>query len=555
MIKTTQPTTSLLVMLLGLFTSTWLFAKGDIEVEGELPLSITEAENLRYRAPDSSAQLLELYYAKAMESVDTLKAIQVLKALSGVYGHQAKYKDSYDRLWTALLLADHAELEIEKSAIYRAIGRYYGFYRREKKAIENLQISLRIAKSLLARKELDSMHLVENYRALCATYREMDKPRLAKIYLDSAMQFYSPELGMAQLCFIRFEQAIIRHKNGEYHQAIASFEELLPWFKTHKPSFLVLFYKFMGDTYHALNHLAESEKCYQLALDISRRYHSHVDFTPLVHQELSQLYYKQGDFQQAYEQLRITKELDATFFDSRSSNNLPLLEIQDAYRKEKETKRILLQEQHLAKLKQEEKVLFLQRIILIACIIFLLLFGMLAFKYIRNKHQTEKQVIQRKRKLEVQQTEELVELKNKELAAFALKLIEKEAFIKTLKNRLSKGNGGIQEHEVKQIVRSISHSNSEHWKEFEARFVSVNKSFYERLSQRFPVLTEGDKKLCALVKLNFSSKEMAKLLGISIASVHTTRYRLRKKLNLTRDINLTEFIAEVSSSPVRVQDQ
>ena len=73
----------------------------------------------------------------------------------------------------------------------------------------------------------------------------------------------------------------------------------------------------------------------------------------------------------------------------------------------------------------------------------------------------------------------------------------------------------------------------------------VAEDFYKRLRERFPKLTQGDQKLCALIKLNFSSKDMAKLIGISVDSVHTTRYRLRKKLKLPREVSLGEFIGQL----------
>jgi len=126
-----------------------------------------------------------------------------------------------------------------------------------------------------------------------------------------------------------------------------------------------------------------------------------------------------------------------------------------------------------------------------------------------------------------------------------LKLIEKDEILATLKERLSQGNGDIKAGELKKIVRSISNSNANNWEEFEARFMSVNKEFYNKLNAKYHKLSRGDQKLCALVKLNLSSKEMSKLLGISIESVHTNRYRLRKKLNLTREVSLTEFIAKL----------
>ncbi|MEM9723306.1 MAG: hypothetical protein AAGA10_28815, partial [Bacteroidota bacterium] len=157
---------------------------------------------------------------------------------------------------------------------------------------------------------------------------------------------------------------------------------------------------------------------------------------------------------------------------------------------------------------------------------------------------TEKQLIQKKKELEIKQAEELLAVKNRELAASSLKLIEKDEFLAELKEKLSQRNGNIKPEEVRKIVRTISHSKAQNWEEFEARFISVNKEFYQKLNINFPKLSRGDQKLCALIKLNLSSKEMAKLLGISIESVHTSRYRLRKKLGLDRNVSLTEFVAK-----------
>mgnify|MGYP000256471635 CR=1 FL=1 len=174
-----------------------------------------------------------------------------------------------------------------------------------------------------------------------------------------------------------------------------------------------------------------------------------------------------------------------------------------------------------------------------------MLLSFLYFRYVRAKYKAEKQLIRKEQELEIQKTNELVELKNKELAAFALKLIEKENFIEALREKLSKGNGEIKRQELENLVYSAVSSSKESWSEFEARFVSVNTSFYQNLKAKFPKLTQGDLKLCALVKLNFSSKEMARLTGISIDSMHTTRSRLRKKLNLAKGSNLKEFIANI----------
>ena len=80
------------------------------------------------------------------------------------------------------------------------------------------------------------------------------------------------------------------------------------------------------------------------------------------------------------------------------------------------------------------------------------------------------------------------------------------------------------------------------WADFNTHFESVNKSFYSRLKQAYPDISPNDLKISALIKLNLSIKEMAGILNISPDSVKTARYRLRKKLQLNSEDNLTDFI-------------
>lgn len=176
-------------------------------------------------------------------------------------------------------------------------------------------------------------------------------------------------------------------------------------------------------------------------------------------------------------------------------------------------------------------------------IVFLVIIGFIYFKTIRSKHNSEKQLIRRSKELEIQKAEELLELKNKELATSALQLVEKDEFLRELKSKLKKNIGNINNPEINQVLKSISHSNNNNWEEFKLRFTAVNERFYKKVTTEYPNLSQADQRICALIKLNFSSKEMAKLLGISVESVHTTRYRLRKKMGLPRSINLEEFIA------------
>ena len=85
-------------------------------------------------------------------------------------------------------------------------------------------------------------------------------------------------------------------------------------------------------------------------------------------------------------------------------------------------------------------------------------------------------------------------------------------------------------------------SEDDTWNEFEMRFKEIHEDFYTQLGQLFPNLTPNELRLCAFLKLNLSTKEISSITYQSPESIKTARYRLRKKLNLDRDSNLTSFL-------------
>ena len=92
----------------------------------------------------------------------------------------------------------------------------------------------------------------------------------------------------------------------------------------------------------------------------------------------------------------------------------------------------------------------------------------------------------------------------------------------------------------KDIHENIAHDDD--WQKFEKNFDVVYEDFLKRLGEKFPSLTVADKKMCAYLKMDLSSKDMAPLLNMTVRSVEMTRYRLRKKLELGRSESLTAFL-------------
>ncbi|GGZ67943.1 hypothetical protein [Algibacter mikhailovii] len=500
------------------------------------------ALEIRYKNPDSSIFLFEKSYNEYLELNDTIPAIQALFQKAFVYETRAEYAKSYDVLWKALLIMDNMQNDGLKAQNYHRLGRIYSYYKREDTSIEFQKKALQLQKEILKKNNEDDGRLSTYYYFIAATYRELNKPELGKVYLDSSYTYFKENKSYTPKAFLDFENAFYLSKSNKGQEAIKTMERIAPWFENNRPSYLVLFYKYWGDFYLDLNNLKKSKEFYLKSLKVSSDYKSHIDFTPLVYEKLSEVSLLSKDYKMAFEYINKAKELDRLFFDSRSPENRTLLEIKDDYRLEKEKQQKLIQTQHLRQLQQEDEIKNLQRIILFASIVFILIIGYFYIKNIRTKHQIEKQLIKKNKELEIKKAKELLELKNRELAASALQLIEKEEFLKDLKIKVREGDSTIKKSELNKILRSVSINNTITWEEFRLRFIEVNKEFYDKIFEKFPNLSQGDQKICALIKLNMSSKEMSKLLGISVESVHTSRHRIRKKMELSREVNLEDFI-------------
>jgi tetratricopeptide (TPR) repeat protein len=143
-----------------------------------------------------------------------------------------------------------------------------------------------------------------------------------------------------------------------------------------------------------------------------------------------------------------------------------------------------------------------------------------------------------------------VEIKNKELTTNVMYLIRKNELINSVAERLLKLQSTVpsESHKIIHdiIIELQKEADNDSWKEFELRFHQVHSEFYTNLRKQYPALSPADEKLCAFLRLNMSSKEIAAITQQSIKSVEVARARLRKKLNLTNtSSNLVTHLANL----------
>ncbi|WP_319005347.1 helix-turn-helix and ligand-binding sensor domain-containing protein [Flavobacterium shii] len=149
-------------------------------------------------------------------------------------------------------------------------------------------------------------------------------------------------------------------------------------------------------------------------------------------------------------------------------------------------------------------------------------------------------------KLRNEQLTQDVDSKNRELAVSTMSLNSKNELLAFIKEDLKKTSDDGNK-SIKSVITTINNNITEDdsWNVFKEAFDNADKDFLKRVKQRHPLLTPNDLRLCAYLRLNLSSKEIAPLLNISVRSVEIKRYRLRKKMELQHEQGLVEYILAV----------
>ena len=156
-------------------------------------------------------------------------------------------------------------------------------------------------------------------------------------------------------------------------------------------------------------------------------------------------------------------------------------------------------------------------------------------------------------RLKEKELQKELEFKNKELTSFTINFIQKNELMEELKENIREIKK-ISDDKVSGKLNSLNRlvDNSLHvdrdWEDFKLYFENVHSDFFKILKDHKPDLSNYELKLCALIRLNLNMKETATILGISAESVKTARYRLRKKLALSREENLIDFIMNLENA-------
>lgn len=161
-----------------------------------------------------------------------------------------------------------------------------------------------------------------------------------------------------------------------------------------------------------------------------------------------------------------------------------------------------------------------------------------------EREQAENQIL----KLTASQQELELESKNREITSISIQLVAKNKLMSEISEALNnskKSKSGI-ETEIKSILFQNQNQEKD-WEQFRNIFVKIHPAFFDKIATNYPQLSATDIRICAYIKIRMSPNAIAALLNISLQSLHTSRYRIRKKLNLGADQNLDDFIINIDA--------
>lgn len=324
--------------------------------------------------------------------------------------------------------------------------------------------------------------------------------------------------------------------NGNVNEAKTIFESLLNKNDSYSLAYVNMY---LGETLillkdytNALEHLNTSKiEADKNNLDALK---------PKTHKLMSLAYQAIGNFENGLKHYKIYKKLEDNISSTEINNRFS--ELQTIYETEKKEAEITLQEKEIKTLNvQAENDKLIKTLYGIGMFSFLSIAALLYFGF---KQRIKKNKIEREKQEEMYKQE--IAFKKKELASQTLHLVQKNTFIQELKENLEKikKSPELFKVEFRRLVMLLKKESAEDkdWEVFKSYFSEVHNNFDNKIKAIAKDITEKEIRLASFLRMNLSTKEIASMLNVLPDSVLKSKYRLKKKLELSKEEDLTQFL-------------
>lgn len=416
---------------------------------------------------------------------------------------------------------------------YNNIGSFYKYLEDFPRALEFYQKALRISQDLKYESGIASA-----FNNIGTIYSALNQQDLALEFYAKSMNTNAAKKNALSKAIYYGNVAGIYTKQKRFPEALQMFLKAQQLLKTSfEPRNLASHYIDFGEYYENTDNLDSAIINYKRALFLANEY-NFKDRVAVAYQKLSSVYFKQGNYKATIEAKNAYLKLREKLLNNQKSLEIARLETDFEASKD-------ILEKDNAKLKFY---------LLLSVLLITVVGAAFTVFYLQKKYRiavSKQQQIHQNLVNEKEMVESNLNEKNRELALYSLQKIQQketnEALIDRLKSKINEYSSDVRA-EIKSIINELERENSHQhiWEEFEHRFISVNPEFYSKLIENFPDLTQNEKRICAFLKLNMTTKEISTITGQTPHSINVARTRLRKKIGITNsNSNLSDLITSI----------
>ena len=537
------------------------------------PTSIETAESLLRHAkqiennnPDRSLTCTNKVLRYALIKNNPLLQARAQLQAANLYAIKTQFTDAMKMAMQARIIAEKLGAEIELAEYYEISGRIKTRLGNYEESLEDLFKALQYFEK--NKDNIGASHALNSIGSVSYWKKDYNK---AMTYFLRAQMISNQLKDTVEIARSINNVGLIYMARKEYQKALEVFSIAMAY--NQKSGQLLRVGGNMLNiaiNYSNLKNFPESYKNYQGAMVIFNQLENYLNAS-LCYLDLGYYYENLGDQDMSKEYFRKTfhmgrkygfktievnavEKLQEIFFkeknkDSAYAYSIIQAELKDSLAVEKSKTRFSIAELQYEYSKREQEVrLDHQRKNFISIIIgfVLIFFVIIAILVISRQVQKNRAIALEKKNL----TDEL-EFKNKELTMNVMNLLKRNEFIIDTSRRLLEISPDQQSADMKDEITKIAKSlqdetDKETWEEFELRFKQVHSGFYERLLSQFPELSPNELKMCGLLRLNLTTKEISELTGQRRETIEMARFRLRKHLGLNDpQVNLINFLAKI----------
>jgi len=470
-----------------------------------------------------------------------------------VYFKLSDYEKAISFYEQTLVFDKQQNNDANLSITYNNIGRVYHAWGKYSQAIKYYRLSMEHAKAT-GNQSLEAVKLSN----IGISFYKMGEYDSAVSYVSRALEIDKQSGNKFKIAIRESEMAKIFAARGSLDIAIEYAKRALLFFnKANIRESKAIVLNDLGDFYYLQKSFVKSEQSYLNSLKIADEMGSpHLKM--ITQLGLSELYENWGKPVKALKYYKLYEKNNTEIFTAEKHRQLADFEAKYQAR-EKELENNMLKEENT--IKQQRLVNLTIALTAMLLIIVLLLFGIrMKTKSIRQQKlladmkleakEREKQHFEDKvfaeqqiNRLQQEQYDASIKYKNQRLSSSMLNVIRKNELLIYLKEKIEE-NEERTEPKRKEIIRLINQNIDidQDWKKFRYEFNQSYPGFFDKLKAKFPDLSETYLQLCAFLRIDLSSKEIAQIQNVSDSAVNKNRQRLRKKLNLEPEADLSVFL-------------